>query len=165
MKFDPLAVHEASHAVVAHLLGGRLVRCAIKSGAGHTKWTGLSRLASLRAVVAGHQGERLLMPAEAHPDHAAEDIGTASRIALSIARLGEAAKLEARGLREPTPAMLARYEARAEKIIGHAEAEAARLLAGHREALVLVARRLHEDGTVTDETVAAIVARSTKGGA
>lgn len=157
MKPNRLTYHEAGHDLAVDRLGGFVTLCEIGARGGRTKWRGLSLLGNLTAVVAGHEAERLLVPADADPAGSARDIAKAAEIAFRIVRLGERAKLAALGLDEPDEKMLARYSVRAEKLVAAAEAKAARLLAENVGALRLVAARLAKDGAIDGETVAALV--------
>lgn len=157
---DLLCAHEAGHALVGHLFGGRLVRCEVfgSRGEGRTKSIGLSLRRRLRVAVAGYKGVELLLgAARAVPDDADGDVAQAVEIAFAIARLGEARRLAARGLAEPTEKMFRHYSARAERLILAAEADVAEILASDKPALLALAARLCSDGTLSHETLAAIV--------
>jgi hypothetical protein len=165
MKLDPIAAlvcaHEAAHGFAVHHYGGSIERCEIfgSSGEGSTKYAGLSLRARLRVAVAGYIGVRLLLGAAAAvPEDAAGDIEKAVAIAFRFVRVGEAQRLASRGLEEPTEAMFAHYNVRAERLILLAEAEVEALLTANKPALERLAARLREDGTLSHETVAAIVA-------
>jgi hypothetical protein len=118
---------------------------------------GVSRLSRIKVVLAGHQGERLLVPAQADPAHAEKDIEKAVSLAFAMARLGERQRLAARGLDEPDEKMLRRYAARAEALIALAERDVAELLAANRPTLERLAAKLQTDGKLGGRAVAAIV--------
>ncbi len=161
MRLDPMCVHEASHALAGHLLGARVLRVEVfASGHGRTNSSsrGVSRLTRIKIILAGHQGEKLLVPLDADPSHAAKDIEKACGIALGIVRTGEMARLAARGLDEPDEKMLRHYEARAEKLILLAESDVAALLAANRPALERLAAKLRTDGKVGGRAVKALIA-------
>lgn len=158
------AVHEVGHALVAHLLGGVVERSEVfGDGSGECGFGGLSRPRRLRAVVAGYVGERLVFGVGAvKPGAWEEDVSEACDIALAIARIGEARRLAARGLDEPTETMLARYQARAAKLIEIAERDVAEILAANRPALRLLAEKLEADGKLDGEQLAALVSEATR---
>jgi hypothetical protein len=165
MKLDPIAAlvcaHEAGHAFAAVAFGGRLVRCEAfgASGEGVTKYLGLSPRARLRVAVSGYIGVRLLLgAATAAPEDAAGDIEKAVATAFKFVRVGEAQRLAARGLDEPTAAMFARYNVRAERLILLAETEVEALLAANKPALLALAGKLQQDGALDDQTVRDVVA-------
>jgi len=158
---DPIFVHESGHAFVAHHFGGEVVRCEVfgADGGGVTRFRGLSRRAALRFAVAGHVAVKLAFgAAAADPEMSAKDVELACGIALGIVRMGEAKRLAARGLDEPTEAMLARYGERAAKLIEFAEADVAEILAANVATLRLLAEHLQEHGELDDATVKGIVA-------
>lgn len=161
MKLDPICVHEAAHAFAAACYGGTIERCEIFASGdeGITKpAAGLKLRARLRVAVAGYKGVELLLgAAAADPEDAAGDVGKAVEIAFRIVRVGEARRLAARGLDEPTEKMLAHYNVRAERLILLAEAEVEALLSTNKDTLLVLAERLETDGILTDTTVRAIV--------
>jgi predicted DNA-binding protein with PD1-like motif len=137
-KLDPSAVHEAGHALAAHLLGGVVETCEIfDAGGGRHSARRVPYRKRLCVKLAGHVAARVALgAAAANPDRAGSDIAKACRIALRIAH-GD--------------------EARAEALLLAAEHEVETILAANVGVLRRIAARLQEDGSISGEAVAAIV--------
>ena len=138
MKLDPIVVHEAGHALAAHLLGGEVTGCEVfSSGGGTHSARHVPYRKRLHLKFAGHVGVRVALgAAAANPDMAASDLRKAVSIALRIAH---------------------RDEARAEALLLAAENEVEALLTANKDTLLVLAARLQQDGTLTDATVREIV--------
>jgi DNA polymerase III delta prime subunit len=149
-----IAVHEAGHAVVAHLLSrSRVLRISMGPAGGLTErtlcdWEGVEAdfADHLATLLAGRAAERVVLGSVSGGSGGAahSDLAQATRLAMQIeTRLGLGGLgpvwVEETGYRDPDlyPRIRARIEA--------AEARAASLIAAHREGLIDLARALLDE--------------------
>jgi hypothetical protein len=139
MKLDAIVVHEAAHALVAHLLGGTVDGCEVfSSGGGTHSARHVPYRKRLHLKFAGHVGVRVALgAAAANPAMAESDVKKACSIACRLTH---------------------NDEARAEALLLAAENEVEALLTANLPALRALAGRLQQDGKLDDQTVRDVVA-------